>query len=203
MNQPLALLSVTDKTGVVEFARGLAELGFELLSTGGTARAIRDAGLPVLEVADLTGFPEMLDGRVKTLHPKVHGGLLADLRLERHRLQLEEAGIRPISVVAVNLYRFEETVTGPHSPEEAVESIDIGGPAMIRAAAKNHANVAVVVDPADYPAVLEALRGNRLEGMRRSLAAKAFRHTAFSDSLVSRYLSGGARGAPLAPPSVR
>ncbi|MCA1946760.1 MAG: bifunctional phosphoribosylaminoimidazolecarboxamide formyltransferase/IMP cyclohydrolase [Armatimonadetes bacterium] len=194
MNQPLALLSVTDKTGLVEFAKGLAELGFELLSTGGTARAIREAGLPVTEVADLTGFPEMLDGRVKTLHPKVHGGLLADLRLEQHRRQLEEAGIRPISVAAINLYRFEETVTGPHSPEQAIESIDIGGPAMIRAAAKNHANVAVVVDPSDYPAVLEALRENGMEGLRRRLAAKAFRHTAFYDSLVSRYLS--AEGEP-------
>lgn len=191
MNQPLALLSVTDKTGIVEFANGLAELGFELLSTGGTARAIREAGLPVTEVADLTGFPEMLDGRVKTLHPKVHGGLLADLRREQHRRQLEAAGIRPISVAAINLYRFEDTVTGPHSPEQAIESIDIGGPAMIRAAAKNHANVAVVVDPSDYPAVLEALRERRLEGLRRGLAAKAFRHTAFYDSLVSHYLSVG------------
>jgi len=188
---PRALLSLTDKSGAVEFARGLAGMGFELLSTGGTAQALRDAGLAVTDVSEVTGFPEMLDGRVKTLHPLVHGGLLGDVRLESHRHQMAEAGIEPISVVAVNLYAFEKTVTNPHTPEEAVESIDIGGPAMIRAAAKNHANVAVVVDPADYDAVLASLADGTINARYQSLAAKAFRHTAFYDSMVSRYLTQG------------
>lgn len=186
----LALLSVTDKTGAAEFGRGLVDLGFELVSTGGTAKTLREAELRVLDVSELTGFPEMLDGRVKTLHPRVHGGLLGDLRLESHRAQMAEAGIRPIRVVAVNLYAFESTVTGPHTPEEAVESIDIGGPAMIRAAAKNHASALVVVEPADYPRVLDALRSGSAESLGRELAAKAFRHTAFYDSMVARYLTG-------------
>src|SRR5690606_4749377 len=126
------------------------ERGFELVSTGGTAKALRDAGLAVLDVSQVTGFPEMLDGRVKTLHPLVHGGLLGDVRLEDHVRQMNDAGMVPIRILCVNLYAFEKTVTGPHTFEEAIESIDIGGPAMIRAAAKNHANVAVVVNPADY-----------------------------------------------------
>lgn len=184
-----ALLSVTDKTGVVEFARGLHELGYELVSTGGTAKAIREAGLPVRDVAEITNFPEMLDGRVKTLHPMVHGGLLGDVRLPAHQAAMAEAGIGRIDLLAVNLYAFEKTVTGPHDFEEAVESIDIGGPAMIRAASKNHANVTVVVDPADYTPVLDALRNGSVETMRRPLAAKAFRHTAFYDSMIARYLS--------------
>jgi phosphoribosylaminoimidazolecarboxamide formyltransferase/IMP cyclohydrolase len=152
-----ALLSVTDKTGILEFAQGLHDRGFELVSTGGTARAIREAGLPVLDVAEVTGFPEMLDGRVKTLHPMVHGGLLGDVRLDAHRSAMAEAGIAPIEVVAVNLYAFEKTVSGPHTMDEAIESIDIGGPAMIRASAKNHANLYVVVDPGDYERVLTAV----------------------------------------------
>jgi IMP cyclohydrolase (EC 3.5.4.10)/phosphoribosylaminoimidazolecarboxamide formyltransferase (EC 2.1.2.3) len=193
-----ALLSVSDKTGLVEFAAGLAGLGFELVSTGGTARALREARLPVRDVSDLTGFPEVLGGRVKTLHPRVHAGLLADLRSESHRAQLSELGIDPIEVAAVNLYPFEETVTGPHDFEGAVESIDVGGPAMVRAAAKNHANVAVVVDPADYGRVLAGLResGAVPGGLRVELAAKAFRHTAYYDSLVARYLSRQASDFP-------
>ena len=187
-----ALLSVTDKTGVVEFARGLTENGFELVSTGGTAKALRDAGLEVKDVSEVTGFPEMLDGRVKTLHPFVHGGLLGDIRLESHVQAMAEAGILPISVLCVNLYAFEKTVTGPHNMEEAIESIDIGGPAMIRAASKNWANVSVVVDPADYERVLEAISDGTVADLRLSLSAKAFRHTAFYDSMVSRYLTKAA-----------
>jgi phosphoribosylaminoimidazolecarboxamide formyltransferase/IMP cyclohydrolase len=185
-----ALLSVTDKTGLVEFARGLSSLGFELLSTGGTARALRDAGLTVIDVAEVTGFPEMLDGRVKTLHPMIHGGLLGDVRTEEHRLAMESAGILPIELLCVNLYAFEKTVSGEHTLEEAIESIDIGGPAMIRAASKNWANVTVVVDPSDYDDVLAGLSGGSIESVRKSLAAKAFRHTAYYDSVIARYLAG-------------
>lgn len=184
-----ALISVTDKTGVEEFARGLQGLGYEILSTGGTAKHLSAAGIPVTEVADVTGFPEILDGRVKTLHPAVHGGLLADLRQESHRSQISEAGIGAIDVVCVNLYAFEKTVTGSHTIDDAIESIDIGGPAMIRAAAKNHANVTIVVEPMDYHGVLSALHSGRVSELRPGLAAKAFRHTAFYDSMVSRYLS--------------
>ena len=191
-----ALISVTDKTGVVEFAQGLADLGFDLISTGGTAKALRDAGLSVRDVSDVTGFPEMLDGRVKTLHPLVHGGLLGDLRLESHVEAMQEAGIEPISVLCVNLYAFEKTVTGPHDLEEAIESIDIGGPAMIRAASKNWANVAVVVDPSDYESVLESLKAGTIADHRLALSAKAFRHTAYYDSMVSRYLTKAAGESP-------
>lgn len=195
---PRALLSVTDKTGLVEFAKGLSELDFELVSTGGTARTLRDSGLVVQDVAEVTGFPEMLDGRVKTLHPRVHGGLLGDVRNESHRLAMREAGIEPFDVVAVNLYAFERTVVGEHNLDEAIEAIDIGGPAMIRAAAKNNANVAIVVDPGDYDAVLEAARSETLADMRLGLAAKAYRHTAFYDSMIARYL-GERAGAPPYP----
>lgn len=183
------MLSVTDKTGIVEFAQGLVALGFELLSTGGTAKVLRDAGLEVLDVGDLTGFGEMLDGRVKTLHPAVHAGLLADTRNPSHSDQLQKAGIKPIEILAVNLYEFEKTVTGDHSFEEAVESIDIGGPAMIRAAAKNAANVTVITEPGDYPVVLEALRTGNEESLRKKLMAKAFRHTAYYDSVIAAYLT--------------
>jgi len=157
MSQPRALLSVTDKTGVVDFARGLVDKGYELISTGGTAKALRDAGLKVKDVSEVTGFPEMMDGRVKTLHPLVHGGLLGDTRLESHTKAMQSAGITPISILCVNLYAFEKTVSQEHTLEQEIESIDIGGPAMIRAAAKNHASVLVVVDPSDYDAVLNAL----------------------------------------------
>ncbi len=184
---PRALLSVTDKTGLLDFARGLVDRGYELLSTGGTAKALRQGGLSVQDVSSVTGFPEILDGRVKTLHPLIHGGLLGDVRLESHRAQMAEHGIAPISVVCVNLYAFEQTVTGEHTRDEAIESIDIGGPAMLRAAAKNHANVWVVVDPADYLVVMADLASGSLKG---ELASKAFRHTAYYDSMVSRYLTG-------------
>ncbi len=187
---------MTDKTGLVEFGAGLASRGYELVSTGGTARALRDAGLAVVDVAEVTGFPEMLDGRVKTLHPLVHGGLLGDVRNPGHQAAMRQAGIEPIAIACVNLYAFERTVTGAHTLEEAIESIDIGGPAMIRAAAKNHANVAVVVDPDDYRAVLAALDGGDLASMRLALAAKAFRHTAFYDSMIARYLTHAAGEAP-------
>lgn len=184
-----ALISVTDKTGIDEFAGGLHSLGYEILSTGGTAKHLSSAGVQVTEVAEITGFPEILDGRVKTLHPAVHGGLLADVRQESHRAQIAQAGIGAIDVVCVNLYAFEKTVTAYHSLEEAIESIDIGGPAMIRAAAKNFANVTVLVEASDYPAVLEAIQAGRVADLRPGLAAKAYRHTAFYDSMVSRYLS--------------
>ncbi len=186
---PRALISVTDKTGVVEFASGLAQRGFDLASTGGTARLLREAGLAVTEVAEITQFPEMLDGRVKTLHPKVHGGLLGDVRLDSHKSQMAEAGIEPISILAVNLYRFEETSRTNPTIEDAIESIDIGGPAMIRAAAKNWANVAVVVEPEDYNRVLKAIDDENLADLRLGLSAKAYRHTAFYDSMISRWLS--------------
>lgn len=190
MTKRRALLSVTDKTGLVEFARGLSDLGFELLSTGGTASALRSAGLDVVLVSDVTGFPEILGGRVKTLHPLIHGGLLGDRRDAEHVAAMAKAGIEAIEVVAVNLYAFEKTVTGEHELEEAVESIDIGGPAMVRASAKNFANVTVVVDPDDYGRVLADLsKGGLSEKGRLELSAKAFRHTAFYDSMVSRYLT--------------
>lgn len=185
-----ALLSVTDKTGIVAFAHGLLEAEYELLSTGGTAKALREAGLRVTDVSEVTGFPEMLDGRLKTLHPMVHGALLGDRRNPDHQSAMEEAGIHAIDVVAVNLYAFARTVSGPHTFAEAVESIDIGGPTMIRSAAKNSANVTIVVDPQDYPVVLENLEGENLEKLRRSLMGKAFRHTAHYDAMIARYLSG-------------
>src|SRR3989442_9657091 len=153
-----ALVSVHDKAGVVELARALRELGVELLSTGGTARLLRDSGVPVREVADVTGFPEMLDGRVKTLHPKIHGGILARLDSPEHAAALEQHGIPPIDLVVVALYPFEATVARPGvTRAEAMEQIDVGGPAMIRAAAKNHASVAVVTDPSQYEAVLDEI----------------------------------------------
>ena len=154
-----ALISVFDKTGVLEFARGLHALGVEILSTGGTARMLAEAGVPVIEVSDYTGFPEMLDGRVKTLHPKVHGGLLARRDLPAHMAALEQHGIGRIDLLAVNLYPFQQTVARPGvTLDEAIENIDIGGPAMLRAAAKNHAGVTVIVDPADYQPVLQQLQ---------------------------------------------
>lgn len=192
-----ALVSVTDKTGLVPFVQGLVALGYEIVSTGGTAALLRTHAVDVVEAGDLTGFGEMLDGRVKTLHPAVHGGLLADLRKPDHRAQLESAGIQPFDIVCVNLYAFEQTVTVEHDLEAAVESIDIGGPAMVRASAKNFANVAVVVDPADYDSVLASAQVGTLDALRMSLAAKAFRHTAYYDSLVSRYLTAATGADPL------
>ena len=188
-----ALLSVSDKTGLIEFARGLVALNVKLLSTGGTAKALVDAGLPVTEVAAYTGFPEMLDGRVKTLHPRVHGGILARRDLPAHVAALSSHDIPTIDLVVVNLYPFRETVAKPGCTlEDAIENIDIGGPAMVRSAAKNHAHVGIVVDPADYPALLEELRahGAMLSAATRfTLAQKAFSHTAAYDGAISNYLT--------------
>lgn len=189
-----ALISVSDKTGVVEFARGLHELGVEVLSTGGTARALQEAGLPVTPVEQVTGFPEMMEGRVKTLHPAIHGGLLADRAKADHMEQLAGAGYRPIDLVAVNLYPFARTVARPDCAfEDAIENIDIGGPSMIRSASKNHASVTVVTDASDYGEVLEELRRNNGEttlATRRRLAQKAFSHTAAYDGHIASYLAG-------------
>jgi phosphoribosylaminoimidazolecarboxamide formyltransferase / IMP cyclohydrolase len=198
-----ALLSVTDKTGIVEFARGLLEAGFALLSTGGTARVLADAGIPTQEVADYTGFPEMMDGRIKTLHPKVHGGLLARRDVPAHVAAMGQHGIDPIDVLCVNLYRFRETLQKPGiGRQDIVEQIDIGGPAMLRSAAKNHASVAVVVDPADYGGVLQALRagGGKLpETLLRQLAAKAFAHTASYDAAIAQWFDAERRAQPDEP----
>jgi phosphoribosylaminoimidazolecarboxamide formyltransferase/IMP cyclohydrolase len=188
-----ALVSVSDKTGIVEFARALHALGVVLLSTGGTARLLRTAGLPVSEIGQYTGFPEMLDGRVKTLHPKVHGGILARRDVAAHMAQVEAAEIPLIDLVVVNLYPFADTVAAPDCTlEEAIENIDIGGPAMVRAAAKNFHGVAVVTDPADYGEIIETLRaqdGALGERARFDLARKAFVHTARYDSAIANYLT--------------
>ena len=184
-----ALLSVSDKTGIADLARQLHELGVELLSTGGTAGQLRQAGLPVRDVASYTGFPEIMDGRVKTLHPKVHGGLLG--RRGTDDSVMREHGIEPIDLLVVNLYPFAATVARPGcSYDDAVENIDIGGPAMLRAAAKNHAHVAVLVDPADYGPALEEMgsQAGLCLGTRQRLAAKAFAHTASYDAMVAAYL---------------
>ena len=187
--QPRALLSVSDKTGVVEFAGGLAELGYELVSTGGTRRHLAEAGLTVIDISDVTDFPEMMDGRVKTLHPKVHGGLLG--RLERDADVMAEHDIRPIDVVCVNLYPFEETIaSGEATLEEAIEQIDIGGPSMLRSAAKNHERVVVVTEPAQYDHVLDRLRsGEMTQQDRLKLAAAVFVKTARYDRAIGDYLS--------------
>ena len=187
-----ALLSVSDKTGIVEFARELKERGIELLSTGGTAKLLTRHGVPVKEVAEHTGFPEIMGGRVKTLHPKIHGGLLGRRGIDEAVMQ--EHGIEPIDLLAVNLYPFAATVARPDcSYEDAVENIDIGGPAMVRAAAKNHASVVVVVDPSDYGHILDELAANHGQThvvMRQKLSAKAFAHTAQYDAMVSAYFTG-------------
>jgi phosphoribosylaminoimidazolecarboxamide formyltransferase / IMP cyclohydrolase len=187
-----ALLSVHDKTGVVEFAKGLAALGVEILSTGGTAKLLRDSGVPVVDVAQVTGFPEMLDGRVKTLHPKVHGGILARRDTPAHMQALEAHGIGPIDLVVVALYPFEQTVARPGvTVEEAIENIDIGGPSMIRGAAKNHGGVGVVTDPSQYGPVLDELRksGGALSAETRArLALEAFRRTSQYDAAIAAYI---------------
>jgi len=187
-----ALLSISDKTGLVEFAKFLAGKGVELISTGGTAKALREAGVKVMELSDYTGFPEMMDGRVKTLHPKVHGGLLQRRDLETHRQQAKQHGIPTIDLVVVNLYPFEQTVAKPDCTTElAIENIDIGGPSMLRSAAKNHDSVTVVVDPGDYAAVQKEMEkaGDTTAETRRKLAAKVFRHTSHYDHLISSYLT--------------
>ncbi|MCC9310525.1 bifunctional phosphoribosylaminoimidazolecarboxamide formyltransferase/IMP cyclohydrolase [Kitasatospora sp. RB6PN24] len=183
-----ALISVYDKTGLEELAQGLHAAGVAIVSTGSTAGRIAAAGVPVTEVSELTGFPECLDGRVKTLHPRVHAGVLADLRLESHRAQLAELGVEPFDLVVVNLYPFTATVASGATPDECVEQIDIGGPSMVRAAAKNHPSVAVVVDPARYSDVLEAVNGGGFDLLtRKRLAAAAFAHTAAYDVAVARW----------------
>jgi phosphoribosylaminoimidazolecarboxamide formyltransferase/IMP cyclohydrolase len=187
-----ALLSVSDKSGLVDFGRGLAELGVELVASGGTAGALRDAGIAVIDVAELTGSPEMLGGRVKTLHPRIHGGILARRDHEGDQRDLEQQQIGTIDLVVVNLYPFEATVAKPGvTLAEAIEKIDIGGPSMIRSAAKNHAHVAVAVDPSDYAALLEELQteGGLCGATRQRLALKAFERTAAYDAAISDYLS--------------
>ncbi len=189
MSKPLALLSVSDKSGIVDFGKGLVALGFEILSTGGTARALSEGGVPVTKVSAHTGAPEVFDGRVKTLHPSIHGGILG--RRGQDDAEAADHGIRWIDVVACNLYPFEATISkaGVTLPE-AVEQIDIGGPCMVRAAAKNHAHVSVVCDPADYDQVLNGLGGGGIDGATRGqLAVKAFRHTAAYDGLISTWLA--------------
>ena len=192
-----ALISVSDKRGLIPFAEGLGKLGIEILSTGGTCRSLRDAGIDVVEVSEKTGFPEIMDGRVKTLHPTIHGGLLG--RRGTDEAVMEEHGIEPIDLLAVNLYPFEQTIARADATiDDAIENIDIGGPAMIRAASKNHDGVAVVVDPDDYDAVLESLENDRLSlDARRTLAAKAYAHTASYDTAITKYLSSSLDQNPL------
>ena len=192
-----ALISVSDKRGLVPFVSGLSDLGVEILSTGGTCRALRDAGIDVIEVSEKTGFPEIMDGRVKTLHPTIHGGLLG--RRGTDEAVMDEHGIEPIDLLAVNLYPFEQTIAREDATiDDAIENIDIGGPAMIRAASKNHDGVAVVVDPDDYESVLESLQNNELSlEERRRLAAKAYAHTASYDTAITRYLSKSLGDNPL------
>jgi len=188
---PRALFSVSDKTGLVDLARGLAELGWDLVSTGGTSRALREAGLAVSDVSDITGFPEMMDGRVKTLHPAVHGGLLARRDIPEHMTALAEHNIAPIDLVVVNLYPFRETVARKNvTAEDAIEKIDIGGPSMLRSAAKNFESVWVLVDPADYPRVLASLHaGDDDTDLRRLLAGKVFAHTAAYDAAIAAWFA--------------
>ncbi|WP_288419980.1 bifunctional phosphoribosylaminoimidazolecarboxamide formyltransferase/IMP cyclohydrolase [uncultured Microbacterium sp.] len=187
-----ALISVSDKTGLLELAQALAGAGVEIVSTGSTAATIREAGHDVTDVAAVTGFPESLDGRVKTLHPGVHAGLLADLRLEHHEAQLADLGIRPFDLVVVNLYPFVQTVASGAEGDAVVEQIDIGGPAMVRASAKNYANVAIVVSPESYPAIVEAVgSGGTSLTQRKDLAARAFAHTAAYDTAVATWFAEG------------
>ncbi|MDX2171325.1 MAG: bifunctional phosphoribosylaminoimidazolecarboxamide formyltransferase/IMP cyclohydrolase [Deltaproteobacteria bacterium] len=197
-----ALISVSDKTGLIEFAKGLHALGVEILSTGGTFKAIADAGVPVVQVSDFTGSPEILDGRVKTLHPKIHGGLLGRRDDAKHREQMAANGIKPIDLVVVTLYPFEATVAKPGCTlEEAIENIDIGGPSMIRSAAKNHHDVAVITDPADYGRVLEEMQGGGgglSDATRWRLARRAFQTTARYDGAIADWL--GARDATAEAP---
>ncbi|MGC1404177.1 MAG: IMP cyclohydrolase [Thermodesulfobacteriota bacterium] len=191
-NKKRALISVTDKSGIVELAQELVALGFEILSTGGTAKAMQAGGIPVTEVSTYTGFPEILDGRVKTLQPKIHGGLLGRRDNPKHREQMAALGIEPIDLLVVNLYAFEKTVAKPGCTlEEAIENIDIGGPAMLRAAAKNFQDVTVLTDPADYPQVLAELksRGNTTLETRFYLAKKVYGLTHYYDGAITRYLA--------------
>jgi len=197
MPKKRALLSVSDKAGLLDFARGLIDLGYELISTGGTASALAQAGIPRIEVSELTGFPECLDGRVKTLHPAVHAGILARRENPEHLAQIEELGIAPIDILVVNLYPFKQTIMRPGvTLEDAIENIDIGGPTMLRAAAKNWQDVAVLCDPADYPALLEQLAGSGVSReFKARLALKVFEHTGAYDALISGFLRGRLLGA--------
>src|SRR5471032_453148 len=186
-----ALISVSDKTGLVPFAQILAQAGIEIISTGGTAKTLREAGLMVKDISEHTGFPEMLDGRVKTLHPKVHGGLLFIRGNETHEAAAQQHGISPIDLVVVNLYPFEATVAKPNvSLHDAIENIDIGGPSMLRSAAKNHDSVTVIVDPADYADVAKQISesGNTTLELRRQLCAKVFARTAAYDAAIAAHL---------------
>ena len=186
-----ALVSVSDKKGIVKFAKDLSALGVEIISTGGTASLLRQNGIAVKDVSEITGFPEMMDGRVKTLHPKVHGGILALRDQPEHLTQMSDHGILPIDLVVVNLYPFEATVARKAPFEEVVEQIDIGGPSMVRAAAKNHAHVAVIVDPNGYESILSEIRdkgGELSDETRFRLVCKAFQHTAHYDGMISNYL---------------
>ena len=195
-----ALLSVSDKSGLVDFAKTLVTAGYELISTGGTSKALRDAGLTVADISDITNFPEMMDGRVKTLHPKVHGGLLFLRDNEEHRKQAAAHAIEPIDLVVVNLYPFEQTISKPDvTLEHAIENIDIGGPSMLRSAAKNYRSVTVITDPADYAVVAGEItaQGDTTLATREKLAAKVFRTTGYYDSLIAKYL-----GARLPEPEV-
>ncbi|MCU0587702.1 MAG: IMP cyclohydrolase [Syntrophobacteraceae bacterium] len=193
-----ALLSVTDKAGLADFARGLQPFGVHMLSTGGTAKLLRDNGVEITEVSDYTGFPEMLDGRVKTLHPRIHGGILGIRDNEAHVETMGRHGIEPIDMVVVNLYAFAKTVAKPDCTlEDAIENIDIGGPTLIRAAAKNWRHVAVVTDPADYPLILEEMKGSGGRVTRKTsllLARKAFCLTHVYDGNICEYLEGVTRG---------
>ena len=195
---PRALISVSDKRGIVPFAQGLVQLGWEIVSTGGTAATLRAAGVDVISVDEVTGFPELLDGRVKTLHPAVHGALLARRDLPEHLAALAERGIAPIDLVAVNLYPFQMTISRPGVAfEDAVENIDIGGPSMLRSAAKNHEFVLPVVDPTEYPKVLDLLRRGAVDpAVRREFAAKVFAHTADYDAAITGYLTPREEGLP-------
>lgn len=187
-----ALLSVSNKEGIVSLAKQLVELGVEIISTGGTKKALEEAGVPVIGISDVTGFPEILDGRVKTLHPIIHGGLLAIRDNERHQNELREHHITPIDLVVVNLYPFQQTIAKSDVTfAEAIENIDIGGPTMLRAAAKNHQYVTVVVDPADYDTVVQELKehGDVSAETKLKLAAKVFRHTAAYDAMIAEYLT--------------
>jgi len=197
-----ALLSVSDKTGIVDFAKGLVDLGVTIYSTGGTLKAISDAGVPAKAVESLTGFPEMMDGRVKTLHPKVHGGILAIRDNAKHQAAMEEHGILPIDLVVVNLYPFRETIAKPNvSLEDAIENIDIGGPTMVRSAAKNNAYVGIVVNPDHYDEILEMLKTNGAltQDYRFALAKEAFAHTAAYDTAIANYMSGVIGEGPTPP----
>lgn len=191
-----ALLSVSDKTGIVDFARELHALGIDIISTGGTSKALKDAGIPVTSVSDVTGFPEIMDGRVKTLHPKIHGGILSRMDNGRDREQMQQHGIEHIDIVVVNLYPFEQTVANPSSTDaDIIENIDIGGPAMVRASAKNHEHVTIIVNPAHYPTVIDQLHaGGTTLDLRRQLAMEAFSHTAQYDARISQYFSRSITG---------